>query len=167
MKKMLTILLILAVAAASVSAKDVTEDREIKTLSGEKLEGCVKAGLLVGMPSGATVGYRFSNWFESNLTAGYNFLFKDAAVVSANGLFTVVNIPAGDAGLLPLSVGPQVNFIFGDPFVFQIVGDVRLEYTFEDIPLNLFVEGGFGFQFNDADNDWIAWNAGIGGRYVF
>ena len=167
MKRIIAMAVVLAVAAAMLSAEDLREDREIKTLSGERLEGRVKAGILAGMPSGATAGYRFSNWFETNLTAGYNFLFKKAAVVSANGLFTLVNIPAGEAGLMPLSVGPQINFIFGDPFVFQIVGDVRLEYTFEDIPLNLFVEGGLGFQFNDPDDEWAAWNAGVGARYVF
>ena len=166
-KRLFALVALFAVIAGASFAGSINEDKEIKTLSGESLEGRVKAGVLLGMPSGATVGYRFSNWFETNLSAGYNFLFEKAAVVSANGLFTVLNIPAGDAGLLPLSVGPQMNFIFGDPFVFQIVGNVRLEYTFEDHPWNLFVEGGFGFQFNDPNDEWAAWNAGLGARYVF
>ncbi len=165
MKRIIAIVIVFAAAVGIVSAQSLREDREIKTLNEEALEGRVKAGVLLGMPSGATIGYRFSNWFETNLTVGYSFIHKNSAVVRANSLFTVLEIPMGDAGMMPFSLGPQVSFFFGDKFVVQLVGDLRLEYTFEEIPLNLFVEGGFGFQFND--DDWIAWNSGIGVRYVF
>jgi len=166
MKRIAIIVIVALVLAAGLSAQAVTEDKDVKTLSVD-VEGRAKAGLLAGMPSGLTIGYRLSNWFEVNATAGYNFIIEDAVVLSANGLFTLVNIPAGEIGVLPLSVGPQVNFLFNDGVSIQLVGDVRVEYTFEDIPLNLFVEGGFGFEFNDPNDEWIAWNGGIGARYVF
>jgi len=165
MKKILLLLLMLMAFLVTVPVfAGVTQDKEIKTLELPS-DGRAKLGLLMGMPSGVTFGYRFSNWFEANVTAGYNFMFTKSALVSANGLFTLVNIPIGDAGVMPLSLGPQMNFIFGNDFYMDIVADLRLEYSFQDIPLNLFGEFGFGFRlFHD---DWIAWNGGIGVRYIF
>ncbi len=146
----------------ALTAQSLSEDKEIKTLQVPS-DGRAKIGLLLGYPSGITFGYRFSNWFEANLTAGYNFLFTNSAIISTNGLFTLVNIPIGDAGIMPLSLGPQVSFILGNDFYIDLVGDLRLEYSFADIPLNLFGEFGFGFRF--FHDDWIAWNGGIGVRY--
>jgi len=159
--------MILVMLAVPVFAEgsNVTKDKDIKTLSAPP-DGRAKIGLLMGMPSGVTFGYRFSNWFEANLTAGYNFMFTKSALISTNALFTLVNIPIGDAGVMPLSLGPQVNFILGNDFKMELVGDLRLEYSFQNIPLNLFGEFGFGFRFFDANN-WIAWNGGVGVRYIF
>jgi len=165
MKKTLIPVLVLLVFLVTMPAfADVTKDKEIKTLQLPQ-DGRAKIGLLMGMPSGVTFGYRFSNWFESNISAGYNFVFTKSALVSVNGMFTLVNIPIGDAGVMPLSLGPQMNFIFGDDFYMDLVGDLRLEYSFNDIPLNLFAEVGFGFRF--FHDNWIAWNGGIGVRYIF
>jgi len=161
----LSLLVLLLAMPLMAKSSSVHKDKDIKTLEVPS-DGRAKIGLLMGMPSGITFGYSFSNWFEANLTAGYNFMFTKSAIISANGLFTLINIPIGDAGVMPLSLGPQINFILGDNFRMEIVGDLRLEYTFPDIPLNLFGEFGFGFRFFDK-NDWIAWNGGIGVRYVF
>jgi len=165
MKKTLILLAVLILSVGALSAQSVSEDKEIRTLQAPP-DGRAKIGLLLGYPSGITFGYQFSNWFEGNLTAGYNFLFIKSGIISANGLFTLVNIPIGDAGLMPLSLGPQVNFILGNKFYIDIVADLRLAYTFANIPLNLFAEFGFGFRFFN-DGDWLAWNGGVGVRYVF
>ncbi len=167
MKKMMLVMIMiqLLVIPLTAGAQSIKEDKEIKTLQAPP-DGRAKIGLLMGMPSGVTFGYRFSNWFEGNVTVGYNFMFTQSALISANGLFTLVNIPIGDAGVMPLSLGPQMNFILGNNFYMEIVGDLRLEYSFHDIPLNLFGEFGFGFRFFD-DKDWIAFNGGIGVRYIF
>ena len=165
MKKTVLVLVLLTLALTGVWSQSVSEDKEVRTLSVPE-DGRFKLGLLMGVPSGITAGYRFSNWFEANLTGGYNFLFINSGIISANTLFTLANIPLGDAGVLPLSVGPQVNFIIGNTFYIELVGDIRLEYTFQEIPLNLFGEFGFGFRFFD-DGTWIAWNGGLGVRYVF
>lgn len=165
MKKTVLVLALLALALTGAWSQNVTEDKDVGTLSVPD-DGRFKLGLLIGVPSGITMGYRFSNWFEANLTAGYNFLFVDSGIISANSLFTLTNIPIGDAGVMPLSLGPQVNFIVGNKFYIEVVGDLRLEYTFRDIPLNLFGEFGFGFRFFD-EGDWIAVNGGLGVRYVF
>ncbi len=150
----------------STFGQSVTEDKEVKTLELPD-DGNFKLGLLIGYPSGVTAGYRFSNWFEANLTAGYNFINVQSAVVSVNGLFTMVNIPIGDAGFMPLSLGPQVNMILGKDFFLETVADLRLEYTFEEIPLNLYAEFGMGIRFFDNPAiDW-AFNGGFGVRYVF
>lgn len=163
-KTAIFLILVLVLTPLFAEGAAITKDKEIKTLQPPP-DGRAKIGLLMGMPSGITFGYRFSNWFEGNLTAGYNFS-KEGALISANGLFTLVNIPIGDAGVMPLSLGPQMNFIFGRDFYMEVVGDLRLEYSFADIPLNLFGEFGFGFRFFNGD-DWIAWNGGIGVRYIF
>ena len=169
MKKTLLLLILLIIALVPLLAEEsgtgIKDDKDIKTLEMPS-DGRAKIGLLMGMPSGVTFGYRFSNWFEGNLTAGYNFMFTKSALISVNGLFTLVNIPVGDAGVMPLSLGPQMNFILGNTFYMDIVADLRLEYTFSSIPLNLFGEIGFGFRFFNGD-DWVAWNGGIGVRYVF
>jgi hypothetical protein len=165
MKKIILLIIAVAVMAMPLAAQSVSKDKDIKTLQAPP-DGRAKIGLLLGMPSGVTFGYRFSNWFELNLTAGYNFLFTSSALISTNALFTLVNIPVGDGQVMPLSLGPQVNFILGNEFFLETVADLRLEYTFPDIPLNLFGEFGFGVRFFDS-NKWIAWNGGVGVRYVF
>lgn len=165
MKRTLLILAVLFLALGSLTAQSIKEDREIKTLRAPD-DGKAKLGLLIGYPSGVTFGYQFSNWFEANATVGYNFSVTQSAIISANGLFTLVNIPIGKAGVMPLSLGPQLNFILGNKFYMDIVADLRLGYTFANIPLNLFAEVGFGFRLFYDDN-WWAWNGGVGVRYVF
>lgn len=166
MKKTLLVLLIVLIAAGSLFSQSVTEDKEVKTI-GLPEGGNFKLGVQIGYPSGITAGYRFSNWFEVNLTAGYNFLDYNSAIVSVNGLFTIVNIPIGDAGVMPLSLGPQLNMIIGNKFYLETVADLRLEYTFQNIPLNLYGDFGMGIRlFGTPAVDW-AYNGGIGVRYVF
>lgn len=162
-KKTLLILSVLILAVGSLSAQSVTEDKEIKTLRAPS-DGKAKLGLLLGYPSGITFGYQFSNWFEANATVGSNF--SNSVMISANGLFTIVNIPIGDAGVMPLSLGPQLNFLIGNNFYLDIVADLRLAYTFPKIPLNLFAEVGFGVRLFDS-NEWWSVNGGVGVRYVF
>lgn len=165
MKKALLLFVVLILVVGVLSAQSVGEDKEIKTLQGPP-DGRAKIGLLLGYPSGITFGYQLSNWFELNLTGGYNFLFSKSGIISVNSLFTIVNIPLGNAGVMPLSLGPQVNFIMGNKFYIDLVVDIRLGYTFSNIPLNLFAESGFGFRFFNS-GDWWAWNGGLGVRYVF
>ncbi|RKX87586.1 MAG: hypothetical protein DRP70_08125 [Spirochaetes bacterium] len=167
MKKTTILMLLVVLLAMPLLAEgnSLNKDKEIKTLQISQ-DGRAKIGLLMGMPSGVTFGYRFSNWFEGNVTAGYNFAFAQSAIISVNGLFTLVNIPIGDAGVMPLSLGPQINFILGNNFYMDAVADLRLEYSFPEIPLNLFGEFGFGVRFF-KENDWIAWNGGVGVRYIF
>ena len=162
MKKAILIIALVTVATAGLWAQKVTEDREVKTLEVPTDEN-LKLGLLMGFPMGATMGYRMSNWFEVNLTAGTDF---DSALISANTLFTLVNIPIGEAGVMPLSLGPQVNFLVGNDFFLDVVGNLRLEYTFQNIPLNLFAEYSLGGRFFD-DRTWLAQGGGLGIRYVF
>ncbi len=162
---MLLLFAILILTVGVLSAQSVTDDKEIKTLQAPS-GGRAKIGLLLGYPSGITFGYQFSNWFEVNLTGGYNFLFSKSGIISANTLFTLASIHIGKAGVIPLSFGPQVNFIMGNKFYIDLVADLRLAYTFANIPLNLFAEVGFGFRFFNS-GDWWAWNGGVGVRYVF
>ena len=165
MKKFILLILVFSTAFC-VFAENLTEDKDVTTLNLPD-DGRLKVGALLGYPSGITAGYRFSNWFETNLTVGYNPSFANGALLSSNAMFTLVQIPVKGAGIMPLSLGPQVNVIVGNRFFrVDLVGNLRLEYTFPEIPLNLFLEGGFGFRFfNGAD--WMAWHSALGVRYVF
>jgi hypothetical protein len=167
MKKLFVLIILVSAVMMPLAAqeKSIKEDRDIKTLQAPP-DGRAKLGVLLGYPSGVTFGYRFSNWFEGNATVGYSFTGSGSALISVNGLFTLVNIPLKNGEVMPLSLGPQINFLLGNNFFMEAVADLRLEYSFPDIPLNLFGEFGFGFRFFDG-NDWIAWNGGLGIRYIF
>ncbi len=168
MKKIIIVLALIAVAAAPLIAQNVTEDKEIKTLSGEPLVGRAKLGVLVGVPFSVTFGYRFSNWFEGNLLVGWSPISSTSVAIGANGLFTLFNIPAGET-VMPFSLGPQIVTYIGSSFAMDIVADIRLEYTFVDIPLNLFAEIAPGVRFNFTGGTTVTWAllGGIGVRYVF
>jgi len=168
MKKFLILIIVLLLASSLYAENGVTSNKDIKTIK-VPIDGRAKIGVILGSPIGATFGYRFSNWFETNFIAGYDFCCSNAGMVGINGLFTLVNIGAGKAGVLPLSLGPQINFLFGGykPFMMDILADLRLEYTFRDIPLNLFGEFGAGIRLFDRNGVNFAFNSGLGIRYVF
>lgn len=157
------VLLMLTVAANSQNAKPLSEDREIKTIKlgtkrgNEKL----KAGLSLGYPVGFTAGYSFSNYFELNGLIGSDY---DDLTLGVSGLFTVVNIDiAGEK--FPLSIGPAFYNYFGEKYKLDALVFARLEYSFEKIPLNLFVEAGAGIRLRKfADK---AGSCALGVRYIF
>ena len=157
----------LFVFALSAQETRITEDKDIP-LIGAPSDGSFKAGLLGGVISGFTAGYRFSNWFEINGIAGWNWHHHDAGALGLNGLFTLVQLKAGDHGVLPLSFGPQVVFVVGENFAIETTADLRIEYTFSEIPLNIFAEGGGGIRLFDlSGNSFVAWHGSLGARYVF
>lgn len=169
-------ILILISSLSFASEKSLTEDREIKTISidTKEIEGKLKAGVVIGYPFGITAGYRSSNFFELNGTIGSNY---DDFVIGLNGLFTVVNFKISHEKF-PLSVGPAVYSYFEhheddsknrderDEYTkIDLLGVARMEYDFKEIPLNLFIEAGFGLQlirFVDC-----AGSFGVGVRYIF
>jgi len=168
-------LLLIMIPAVSYSAESVTENREIKTISidTKKVEGKLKAGVVLGYPWGITAGYRFSNFFEMNgvLGSDYNYFIS-----GINGLFTIVNVKIAHE-IFPLSVGPALYSHFGhhdrnskfdrdDEYIsIDLLGVARIEYSFKEIPLNLFIEAGIGMQvvrFADTAGSFA-----IGARYIF
>jgi hypothetical protein len=147
-------------------------------------EGSLKAGAMAGDPSALTLGYRFSDTFEVNglLGIGFGYYSYAAVIIGANALFTVYTIDI-EGQQFPLSIGPQVITAFGlddyyDVFGFEGLLNVRLEYTFDEMPLNLFVEAGLGLGYTSwtwtfFSSDYsgsefgLAWSGSIGARYVF
>lgn len=170
MKRVIIILAMVAIVAAPLVAQSVNEDKEIKTASAEPLVGRAKLGVLIGVPLGLTFGYRFSNWFEGNVVVGWSAVATGAVAIGANGLFTLVNIPAGET-VMPLSLGPEIMFYISSfYFAMDIVANLRLEYTFINTPLNLFAEIAPGIRFVFAGGlggVGFAFLGGIGVRYVF
>lgn len=159
----LTLLLLFSAAVYSQGVQSLSEDREIKTIKlvNKRADENLKAGLALGYPFGVTAGYRFSNYFELNGLIGSNF---DDLALGVSGLFTVVNIDiAGEQ--FPLSIGPSFYSYFGDKYKFDALATARLEYSFKEIPVNLFVEAGAGIRLIKFA-DWAGtWALGI--RYIF
>ncbi len=147
-------------------------------------ENGFKLGLMGGQPTGVTAGYRFSDLMELNGIVGFGFGWygSSAITVGANLLFTVYTFDFG-GHKFPLSIGPQATVSFGlnnyyDIFGFDTVADIRLEHTFEDFPLNLFTEIGFGIEYYSYKWDVLGTNykddymgfqitGAVGARYVF
>jgi hypothetical protein len=79
-------------------------------------------------------------------------------------MFTLADIMIKDQPF-PLSLGPQLNVNMGNEFNMSVLGLLRWEYTFEEIPLNLYIEAGPGISFlKGVDLDW---STSLGIRYVF
>jgi hypothetical protein len=169
-------LLILIPVASSAADRSITEDREIKTVTLDKnqSDGKLKVGLVLGYPWGITAGYSFSNYFELNGTLGSDY---NDFIAGVNGLFTVVNLKISHE-IFPVSVGPAVyshnnhhddgNDRHGrdDEYTsVDLLGVARIEYSFEEIPLNLFIEAGLGVQVIEYAETAGSFSIGI--RYIF
>ncbi len=123
-------------------------------------EGNVKAGAVFGSPTALTAGFRLSDLMEVNALLGIgwgsggSYYGGAGFLVGANLLFTVVHIDINGQDF-PLSLGPQVHFNIGTYGMgIDALFDVRWEYTFENIPLNLFVEVGGGINWFTYTGDY-------------
>jgi hypothetical protein len=163
MKKILLTLFMASLLFPLTAEEQLVEDREVREieLSTAPLEGRAKAGVALGYPTGLVFGYRLANWVEVNALAGTYF---DGFTLGGNMLFTLADIKIRERSF-PLSVGPQVNAEFGNDFGMSVLGMVRWEHTLEEIPLNLYLEGGAGVSL--IDEFGLAWAASLGIRYVF
>lgn len=150
---------------------------DIKTidLDTSRLKNKVKAGVSLGYPTGLTAGYRFTDLFELNAILGTDY---DSFVGGMNGLFTVARLKV-EGELFPVSIGPAVLYDVHDHSHddssdkwhdkdhghLDLLCVIRFEYDFEDIPLNLFVEGGAGIRVLEHVDP--AGSFAIGVRYIF
>jgi len=172
--KIVFISLIMFFISGFASGNLFAKDTEIKTikLDTREVEGKLKAGVALGYPWGITAGYRFSNLFELNGTIGSDY---NDFTMGVNGLFTLVNLQISHEKF-PLSVGPALYSHFGyndgidkngkdDEYTrIDLLGVARIEYSFDEIPLNLFIEAGLGLQlvrFTDPAGSFA-----IGVRYI-
>ncbi len=164
MKKILILIFLFILTAGLFANDNRYEDKEIPelSLSTEDLEGRAKAGLAIGYPFGLTFGYRLANYLEANAFAGTHF--NSDFAMGANLLFTIVNINMGDE-IFPLSMGPALYCDFDDEFSMAAGATVRWEYTFDEVPLNLYIEATPGLQFMNDFGFYLASSFGV--RYVF
>lgn len=163
MKKIILTLLMICLVLPVFAEEKKVEDKEIKeiNLNTEKLEGRAKAGIALGYPSGLVFGYRLANYLEVNALLGS---FYTGFTIGGNLMFTVANIKIKDQ-TFPLSLGPHVNFHLDNNFDISLMGLLRWEYSFEEIPLNLYIEGGPGVFFVQGTD--LTWSTSLGIRYVF
>lgn len=163
MKKTVLVILMICLIFPVFAEEKKVEDKEIKEISldAKNLEDRAKIGVALGYPSGVVFGYRLANFLEANALLG---TFYDGFTIGGNLMFTIADIKIKDQSF-PLSLGPHLNFHMGDSFDMSLMGFIRWEYTFEDIPLNLYLEGGPGV-FLLQGIDWT-WSTSLGIRYVF
>jgi len=151
MKKVLFIVAILLLTTTSIFAN----------------EGKLKAGVILGYPTGLTAGWRPSDAFELNFIVASHY--RDFTI-GLSPMFTIAT-PDIEGERFPISVGPAVYLDidwFGG-LDLDILGQVRMEYTFRDIPLNLFIEGGLGVKldFDGVRLLYFHGSGALGIRYVF
>lgn len=136
----------LAVQAVRLFAEEVQPARsgeipEVQLRIPAK-ENRIHLGLSLGYPLGLTLGYKASERFEFDLFAGSHFNDFTAGVTA---LFTVLNINI-EKERFPLSLGLSVYASFLETFNLEVLPIARLEYTFREVPMNLYVEAGPGLQ---------------------
>jgi hypothetical protein len=163
MKRTVLLIVMISLIFPVFAEEKKVDDKEIKEISldAKNLEGRAKIGVALGYPSGIVFGYRLANFLEANALLG---TFYDGFTIGGNLMFTIADIKIKDQSF-PLSIGPHVNFHFGDSFDMSLMGFIRWEYTFEDIPLNLYLEGGPGMFFVQGID--MTWSTSVGVRYVF
>jgi len=164
-KPVLLIILTLIISSSLIAEErtSIREDREIKTiiLDNKRGDDKFKAGLALGYPYGVTAGYRFSNFFELNALAGSNY---HDFTIGGNALFTLAEIDISGE-IFNLSAGPAVYNHFGKKYKLDTLATIRFEYSFKDVPINLFVEAGAGIRLVEFAGP--AGSFALGARYIF
>lgn len=166
MKKIFMLIIVSLIIYAPLTAQEATslrEDRDIKTIKLDNKRGDdkLKAGLSLGYPFGVTAGYSFSNFFELNGLIGSNY---HDFTVGGSALFTMAEIDISGE-IFPLSAGPAVYNHFGKKYKLHTLAVIRLEYSFKDVPINLFVEAGAGIRVVEFAGP--AGSFALGARYIF
>ena len=163
MKRILIIIILHLIMLGPLFAEKKQQDKEISriNLSTEELEGKAKAGLALGYPFGLTIGYKLANYLEINAFAGTH---AGDFTLGSSLLFTLVTVEIKDEEF-PLSVGPAVFCSFSDNFSMMAGAAVRCEYTFREIPLNLYLEVIPGLTLDKDLDFYLASSLGV--RYVF
>ena len=158
MKKTFAILFMLLSVFRVYTAE--MKDKESSLITGE-MEGRAKLGITLGYPMGVVFGYDFAESTEVNALVGTRF---NDLILGLNMLFTLVDIKI-DGESFPLSLGPAVYLELSTTFDMAVLAILRWEYTFKNIPLNLYVEGGPGLAF--IQDMQFRWTSAVAVRYVF
>lgn len=163
--------ILLSIALISIISFSLTADAKTVTIDNKRTNDNFKAGVVLGYPTGLTAGWRLSDLLEMNFHLATHY---SDVIIGAAPMFTLVNINIADE-IFPLSLGPMVNIGFDfSPFNnlvdIDILANLRIEYSFKNIPLNLFLEGGGGIKINLGDDTNPIGGQGsgaIGVRYIF
>jgi len=163
MKRFIWISLLLAMVFLPLMADDV------KTIDLDKLAGRgVKAGLELGAPfPGLTVGYRINKTVEGNVLVGSVWNF-DRIALGGNLMFTMFHLDIQNEQF-PVSIGPAFYSVLGNDGVGLSAGGLaRMEYDFQEIPLNLYFHTGIIVNFvKYKGDDLFNFPFAIGIRYIF
>ena len=123
------------------------------------------AGIMLGEPTGISL----KNWMSTSNAWDVGIAWSSGKHGSfhlhSDYLWHSFNLIKVDKGVLPLYYGVGIRLLFADDSHFGIRGIVGLDYLFDGIPLDVFLElvpifdmvPGTGFDFNGA----------LGVRYFF
>lgn len=145
----------------------LSADPKTITLDNKRTDDKLKAGVVLGYPTGLTLGWHLADAFEMNFIAATHYTDFTIGVAP---LFTIVDLKISDQ-IFPLSIGPAayMNIDWFGGIDIDILGNVRLEYSFKDIPLNLFLEGGLGVKLDLGSTPLVRpqGSGAFGIRYIF
>lgn len=169
MKKIL-IFTLLVFSASSLYSEDAvflkSSGKSDKKVSLDKidknLEGKAKLGLSLGYLTGLTFGYQMTEELEINTVLGFSDF--DTFSLSINTLIAFFDIEGGET-VFPVTAGPALYIHAGNNVKIDILGIIRIEHDFNDIPLNLFLEGGAGLRLTPDIK--FTGSGALGIRYIF
>ncbi|MBB6482635.1 hypothetical protein [Spirochaeta isovalerica] len=160
MKKVLLLLVSLAFLTAALSAETKTV-----RIDNNRSNDAFKAGVVLGYPTGLTAGWRLGEVMELNFVAATHYYDITIGVAP---MFTLVSFDI-QGQKFPLSIGPAAYLNIGwyGGLALDVLFNARVEYSFEEIPLNLFLEAGAGIAINFGGGIGPQGSGALGVRYIF
>ena len=163
-KKIIAIVLVVALALCSLSAEST---------SGTSKKNALSLGIGLGTNSGVAVKYGMGK-FDVQANVGVairnsNFIFSGD--VGAFYDFYDINFKAGSSKqTISLTTGPLVGLnVQSGSLGLDAIWTVGAEYTFNKVPVSMFLKlgGGYGMVFADSVNGNFAFYGVLGAVYTF
>ena len=122
---------------------------------------------MLGEPTGASLKYWLTEESAVDAGIGWSFHNHDDFHIHADYLFHLFDVIPVDRGRLPVYFGGGLRAKFRDSRddLFGIRAVAGLNYLFDDLPIDIFLEG--GPVFDVVPNSDVGFTAAIGARYWF
>ena len=123
------------------------------------------AGIMIGEPTGISLKNWISKTNAWDAGVAWGFGKNGAFHLHGDYLWHKYDLIDVDKGLLPLYYGVGVRVLFADDSHLGIRGVVGLDYLFDGIPLDVFLE--LVPIFDIVPGTGFSFNGGLGIRYFF
>ncbi len=125
----------------------------------------VGVGIILGQPTGLSAKFWMDQTSAIDLAAAWQFLPTGAIYVHADYLYHIYHVFPIKEGALPLYVGVGGSATVQTNPTIGIRVPVGIDYLFQNVPLDAFLEVGFGLSLYPATQ--FQGSGGIGIRYNF